>query len=126
MAAITTADVAYAPVDGVIGAPGRVRRRVKVTFPATNLDYVTGGVPLLNPNLGFPRGVASLKVCGITASATASMNPLWQWNGSQTAPKLIGLREAAAAADGLAFDEVANGFTFTTNTQVLTLEVEGA
>src|SRR5215471_4896488 len=114
MAAITTADVTYTPVDAVMAAPGRVRRRVKLTFPTTNNQYQTGGVPLLAPALGCPRGVLnSLKVVAITPSATASMNPVWQWNGSTTAPTLVGLREAAAVADGVAFDELANNFAIT-------------
>ena len=127
MAAITTADVSYAAVDAVITSPGRTRRRFTLTFPTTNTDYQTGGVPLLTGNLGCPRGIVdSLKVIGITASATASMNPIWQWNGSKTAPKLVGLREAAAAADGLAFDQLANNFAITASSQVVTIEVEGS
>ena len=126
MPAIATTDVAYSQVDAVVSAPGRVRRRVKLTFPATNLLYQTGGVPLVNANLGCPRGLAVLKVIGITASATASMNPVWQWNGSTTSPTLVGLREAAAVADGVAFDELANNFSITSNSQVVTVEVEGS
>jgi len=126
MANITTADVAYATVDRVVSAPGRTRSRITLTFPSTNLQYVTGGVPLLGPNLaGTARGIcAAVKVVAITASATASMNPAWFWNGSTTAPKLVGLREAAAVADGLPFDELNNGFSFGSNSQIVTVEVE--
>jgi hypothetical protein len=125
MAAITTADVTYTGVDRVVSAPGRVRSRVKLTFPTTNVQYQTGGVPLVSANLGSGRGiVAAVKVIAITASATASMNPLWQWNGSTTAPTLVGLREAAAVADGVAFDELANNFSLTASSQVVTVEVE--
>lgn len=125
MANITTADVAYATVDRVISAPGRTRSRFTLTFPSTNLQYVTGGVPLLAGAVGGIRGIAAaIKVIGITASATASMNPVWQWNGSTTAPKLVALREAAAVADGVPFDELNNGFSFGSNSQVVTIEAE--
>lgn len=124
---ITTADVSYALNDQVNTAPGRVRRRLTLTFPLTNLVYVAGGVPLLPAMMGCARGIVnSLKVIGITPSATASMNPVWQWNGSTTAPKLVGLREAAAVADGVAFDELAAGFSITASSQVVTIEVEGS
>jgi hypothetical protein len=126
MPAIATTDVAYTTVDQVVSAPGRVRRRVKVTFPATNLLYQTGGVPLLGPNLaGTARGiVAAVKVVAITVSATASMNPLWQWDGSTTAPKLVALAESGAATANTAFDQWPNNTSITSNSQVLTLEVE--
>ena len=126
MANITTADIAYATVDRVVSAPGRTRSRITLTFPSTNLTYVAGGVPLLGPNLaGTARGiVAACKVIAITPSATASMNPVWQWNGSTTAPKLVALREAAAVADGIPFDELNAGFNFGSNSQIVTVEVE--
>jgi hypothetical protein len=126
MAAITTADVTYTGIDRVVSTPGRFRARVKLTFPTTNLQYQTGGVPLVSANLGSGRGiVAAVKVIAITASATASMNPVWQWNGSTTAPKLVGLAEAAAVADGVPFDEVANNTSLTASSQNVTVEVEG-
>jgi len=125
MANITTADVAYATVDRVVSAPGRFRTRVTLTFPSTNLQYVAGGVPLLSVNFGSIRGiVAAIKVIEITPSATASMNPVWQWNGSTTAPKLVALREAAAVADGVPFDELNAGFSFGANSQIVTVEAE--
>jgi hypothetical protein len=126
MPAIATTDVAYTTVDQVVSAPGRVRRRVKVTFPATNLQYQTGGVPLLGPNLaGTARGVvAAVKVVAITASATASMNPLWQWDGSTTAPKLVALAESASALGSTGFDQWPNNTNITSNSQIVTLEVE--
>lgn len=126
MPAIATTDVTYALVDRVVSAPGRVRSRVKLTFPTTNLLYSTGGVPLLGPNLaGTARGIcAAVKVIAITASATASMNPVWQWNGSTTAPKLVGLQESAAGTASTSFDEIVNAQSITASSQVVTVEVE--
>jgi hypothetical protein len=127
MPQITSADVSYTNVDSVVSAPGRVRRRVKVTFPTTtNTGYPTGGVPLLGPNLaGTTRGlVNSVKVIAITPSATASMNPLWQWNGSTTAPTLVGLQESVAGTASTSFDQIVSTQVVTQNSQVLTLEVE--
>ena len=126
MPAIATTDVVYQSIDAVVSAPGRVRRRVQLVFPSTNLQYQTGGVPLVGPSLsGTARGVvASLKVLGGTPSGTASMNPVWQWNGSTTAPKLIGIMESAAVADGVPFDQLANNFTFGAISQVVIVEVE--
>src|SRR5262245_32467685 len=126
MPAITTADVAYSTVDQRVDTPGRSRRRVKITFPSTNLQYQTGGVPLIGPALtGTSRGiVASLKVVAFTVSATASMNPLWQWDGNTTAPKLVALAESTAATANTAFDQWPNNTNITSNSQVLTLEVE--
>jgi hypothetical protein len=126
MPAITTTDVVYQPVDAVVSAPGRVRRRVRLVFPGTNLQYPTGGVPLLGPQLtGTARGVvASLKVIAITPSATASMNPVWQWNGSTTAPTLVGLQESAAGTGSTSFDQILANQNITAISQVVTVEVE--
>jgi hypothetical protein len=123
----TSADVTYTAVDAVVSAPGRVRRRVKITFPiGANTGYPTGGIPLLGPNLaGTTRGVvAAIKVVAITPSATASMNPLWQWDGSTTAPKLVGLAESAAATANTPFDQIPNAQVITASSQIVTLEVE--
>jgi hypothetical protein len=112
-------------VDARVDTPGRVRRRVKVTFPNTNLQYQTGGVPLVAAQLGSGRGIVNaVRVIGFTVSATASMNPLWQWDGSTTAPKLVALAESTAGTANTAFDQWPNNTAITSNSQILTLEVE--
>jgi len=134
MAAITTSDVAYAPLGGgtatsgpqiaqEVAAPGRVHRQFKLTFPGTNLDYSTGGVPLLKQNFGCPRSILSMKVMGRTPTA-ADTNPVYEWNGDQNSPKLVALVAGAAVA-GTPFRELANAFTFVSNSQVLFVDVEG-
>jgi hypothetical protein len=127
MPQITSADVSYTTVDRVVSAPGRFRSRVKLTFPiGANTGYPTGGVPLISANLGSGRGiVAAVKVIAITPSATASMNPVWQWNGSTTAPTLVGLQESVSGLASTSFDQIVNTQVITQNSQVVTVEVEG-
>src|SRR5215475_3477691 len=134
MAAMTSTDVAYVALGagtattgpGVaqeVAAPGRVRRQFKVTFPATNLDYSTGGVPLDRARMGDPRAIVAIKVMGRTPTA-ADTNPIYEWNGDQMSPKLVALVPGAAVA-GTPLRELANAFSFVSNSQVLFVDVEG-
>ena len=122
MANIAAADVGYAQVDAVISAPGRTRRRWTLTIPATtNVTYPAGGVPLNAPLIaGTARGiVAALKVIGQNVVA-GSTNPMWNWNGSTTAPKLEAFVGGAALTNPLA--EFSGAMT--QNACTVTVEVE--
>jgi hypothetical protein len=119
MAAITANEITYDVLSRVNSAPGRIRRRVRITFPTganegTNNQYVAGGIALDKGKLGCPNQVQRLDVMGRTPAAGA-LNPAWQWNGDTTTPKL-----AAFSAD----TEVANTVAFTVD-QILFCEVEG-
>lgn len=119
MAALTANEISYEVTSRVNAAPGRIRRRVKITFPTganegTNNQYVTGGIALDKGKLGCPSQVQSLDVIGRTPAAGA-LNPSWQWNGDAATPKLV-----AFTADA----EVANTVAFTVD-QILFCDVEG-
>jgi len=127
MAAMTSADVSYAPLVGTavsseVAAPGRVRRQIKLTFPVTNQDYPAGGIPLLKEKLGCPRTLLGLTVMGRTLSAGAT-NPIYEWNGDTVAPKLIALVQGGAAA-GAALQESALT-AITLNSQNVVVDVDG-
>lgn len=123
MASMTSADVTYVQQEARMSGPGRVTRRILLTFPnnGTNNQYVVGGIPLDKGKLGCPRNVSSLQVLGRTASA-GETNPLYEWNGSTIAPTLIGLETGAAVNDR--FHETDTG-TFVTDSQVVVVDVEG-
>jgi hypothetical protein len=119
MAAITANEITYEITSRINAAPGRIRRRVKISFPTgpaegTNNQYVAGGIALDKGKLGCPIQVQRLDVMGRTPAAGA-LNPAWAWNGDASAPKLV-----AYTADA----EVANTFAFTVD-QILFCEVEG-
>jgi len=133
MANMLSSDVAYTPLGGgtattgpmiaqEVAAPGRVRRQYKLTFPAVNLDYPAGGIPLLKGSFGCPRAIVSLKVMGRTLSAGAT-NPIYEWNGDPVTPKLIALVQGGAAA-GAAMQESALT-AITSNSQNVFVDVEG-
>lgn len=133
MAAMTSADVTYAPLGSgttltgagtaqEIAAPGRARRQFKLTFPVTNQDYPAGGIPLLKQNLGCPRAIVSIKVMGRTLSAGAT-NPMYEWNGDTVAPKLIALVQGGAAAGAAMQESALTGITV--NSQNVYVDVEG-
>jgi|SRR5215468_6640967 len=119
MAALTAAELQYDVLGRTVVAPGRQRRRMRITFPTganagTNNQYVTGGIALDRQKLGCPYQVFQIDVLGRTPAAGA-LNPSWAWNGDGNAPKLV-----AYSAD----TEMANTVAFTA-AQALTCEVEG-
>jgi|SRR5215470_4104071 len=133
MANMLSSDVAYTPLGGgtatsgpqiaqEVGAPGRVRRQFKLTFPAVNQDYPAGGIPLLKQNFGCPRSIVSLKVMGRTLSAGAT-NPMYEWNGDPNTPKLIALVQGGAAAGAAMQESALTGVTV--NSQNVFVDVEG-
>jgi len=125
MAAITATDVTYVTVSQRLAGPGRITRQVKLTFPnnATNTSYPTGGVPLSALKLGSSRGaITALSILGRTTQA-ADTNVIWEWNGSQTAPKLLGYEINAAAAGDTQGLELDNTDTLAENGAVLFVEV---
>lgn len=124
MAAITAADVTYTLVSQRLAGVGRTVRQIKLTFPnnATNTAYPTGGIPLSALKLGGARGsIASLAVLGRTTQAAAT-NVRWEWDGSQTAPKLLGYEIAADTAGDAQGIELDNSDTLAENGAVIFVE----
>jgi hypothetical protein len=121
MANIGLTDVGYAPLDTVVSAPGRTRRRITLTIPnTTNITYPAGGIPLQPGALGGLRGiVASVKVIAQNVIA-GDTNPLWNWNGSTTAPKLEAFQGGSVGT--APFREYTGNIT--QNSAVVTIEVE--
>lgn len=125
MPAITSSQVAYALVSSTISGPGRVKRVYTLTFPTSaSTSYATGGVPLDLQKLGIRPGgsVLSLRVLGRTPTS-GNENPVYEWNGSATAPTLVAFETATAGSPAAQFDNATN---YTQNGQVVTIEVEGA
>lgn len=124
MAAMTSADVAYSQLAQFSVGNGRVKRAFALTFPtgAVNNQYPTGGIPLLPASLGCPKQLVSLKVVGRTP-AGAALNPVYEWNGSQTAPTLVSFETGAALDTPL--DEQDATVAYAANSQVVYVEVEG-
>lgn len=126
MADMVATDVAYTHLGSRSIGYGRIQRTVRVTFPtdAGRLDYPAGGVPLTNQQLGFPNGVANLAVVGRTVVVN-NANPTWMWDGSNTAPKLLGFQQADVKKQDSEMSTALNDKALTLNGQVLTLIVEG-
>jgi len=128
---ITSADVGYnfggigatapAPTLPAVSTPGRNRRRCILTIPtsASNTTYPAGGVPLLAVNFGLRGNVASLKVIAQNVVA-GDTNPMWMWNGSDSAPKLQAYQGGAVGTNP--FREFSG--TMTQNALTVTVEVE--
>ena len=132
MAAIAATDVAYVPLGGgtattgpqiaqEVAAPGRVRRQFKLTFPAVNQDYPTGGIPLVKGNLGCMKALTSLKVMGRTPSA-GDTNLLYEWNGDPITPKLVAFQGGSVGTAPFR-EAIVTGITV--NSQVIFVDVEG-
>lgn len=124
---MTAADVTYAQVSSRPEGPGRLKRIVSLTFPngntAGNNQYPAGGIPLSIPGLGCPKALISLTVLGRTP-AGAGLNPVYEWNGSQTAPTLISFETATAAADNPLTEQDTDA-AHANNSQVVFVEVRG-
>lgn len=127
MAAITAAELTYAVADQSSLTPGRVRRKVTVSFPTganagTNNAYVTGGIAVDPRAFGCRVRVSRLAVIGFTPIA-GNNNPRWMWNGDSAAPKLVAFTNATG---GAADEELPNTVTFPNATpQTIVCEVEG-
>ena len=99
---ILATDVTYTERAGtkvrVAGTRLLSRNVVRVQFGNGTLTYPVGGVPLTVTKLGLTTEVQAVEVhvnVPNTAGTPASQ-PLWVWNGSRTAPKLIGYEVNAA------------------------------
>lgn len=60
MAQITTADVTYAKIEGTaIACPSNPRQSqgYSITFGGANMNYPSGGVPLVKGKLGCPESI---------------------------------------------------------------------
>jgi hypothetical protein len=130
---ITSADVGYnfggigatapAPTGPQIAGVGHTRRRVILTIPtsASNTTYPAGGVPLRSDFLGgATRGL--IRVLRVVAQnvVAGDTNPLWTWNGSDSAPKLQAFQGGAVGTNP--FREFTG--TMTQNALTVTIEVE--
>ncbi len=128
MAAITSADVTYTEKAGsaktVAGARSTGRQRVfTLAFGDGAKTYPTGGVPLLKASLGCPTFVKRLRVLAATP-ASGSNNPEFEWDGSETAPKLVAyVVDTTAASVNTQLKECAN--TVAPAAQSIQVEVEG-
>ena len=125
MAAITAAELSYSVAEEFIAAPGRVRRKVLVSFPTganagTNNAYVPGGIPLALLSLDLRSRVQRLSVIGRTPVAGAN-NPRWEWNGDSLNPTLVAFANAGAAGPDT---ELTSAVTFA-SPQSLVCDVEG-
>lgn len=127
MASFSPSTVAgTAPVPSpVLSQFGRPRVTIRVTFPTTNTQYQTGGVPLSKSRLGFPVTVRGCQVVAKLAPRTAKMCPFWRWNGDGGDPRLVAYTAASDPGGALPMAELANNTVITANSQVLLLEVEG-
>lgn len=119
MAALAATDVTYTIEESRSVMPGRVRRRVKLAFGDGALTYPAAGIPLTLGNLGCTRVLQSMNVMGRTVAA-ANENAVYEWNGSQTAPKLLAL-EAQTAGQPLTDVDT----SYAPAAQVVWVEVEG-
>lgn len=92
MADIAAGDVTYTDrkLEAKVGK--FLHRKYRVQFGNATLTYPAGGVPLTLSKLGLTTHCQDL-TCYVNVPSTQS---LWVWNGSTTAPKLIGLEVNAA------------------------------
>jgi hypothetical protein len=99
MADIAAGDVTYTERAGtklrVAGTRVLTRNTVRAQFGDGALTYPTGGVPLTLGKLGLTTEVQGVEV---HINAASAGQPLWVWNGSRTAPKLVGYEVNAAGA----------------------------
>jgi len=128
---ITSADVGYnfggigatapAPTGPAVSTPGRNRRRCILTIPtsATNTTYPAGGVPLLPGNFNI-RGLLSVVKVVAQNVVAGDTNPMWMWNGSDSAPKLQAYQGGAVGTNP--FREFTG--TMAQNALTVTVEVE--
>jgi len=125
MAAITAAELTYSVAEEFVSAPGRVRRKVLVSFPTganagTNNAYVPGGIPLALLSLDLRSRLQRFSVIGRTPVAGAN-NPRWEWNGDPINPTLVAFANAGAAGP----DTELTGATTFASAQALVCDVEG-
>jgi hypothetical protein len=122
MAAMTSADVIYSQQSAVMSGPGRVRRVIRLVFPTGNNDYPAGGIPLDKVKLGCPRTVNSIRVLGRTPAA-GDTNPVYEWNGDPTIPKLVAFEGGSVAVDTPLKEATFTGIGGIS--QIVTIEVDG-
>lgn len=123
MAAIAATDVTHTDQGGTVvrlQPRGGTQRLQALAFADGVLTYPTGGVPLSLGKLGCPTEVLDLVV---VARTPTTANPLWLWNGSRTAPKLVGYEINAAGAADEQLIELDN--TDTPVAQAITIQVNG-
>jgi len=125
MAAITAAEISYAITEEFVSTPGRVRRKIVLSFPTganagTNNAYVPGGLPLALLSLDMRSRLQRLVVIGRTPVAGAN-NPRWEWNGDSINPTLVGYANAGAAGPDT---ELTGTNTFAT-AQTIVCDAEG-
>src|SRR5215475_5899631 len=130
---ITAADVGYnfggigatapAPTGPQIAGIGHSRRRAILTIPtsASNTTYPAGGVPLNSAFLGgATRGLVRVIRVVSQNVVAGDTNPLWMWNGSDSAPKLQAFQGGAVGTNP--FREFTG--TMTQNALTVTIEYE--